>query len=72
MRGEREICSKKNKVLRSYKLLFGTSISSFSIGNFDDDPPLLNKEFYVCIECRKKRKRIFQELIKVIRSEMKS
>ena len=72
MSGECEICGKKNIVVRSYKLLFGSSISSFSIGNFVDDPPLINKEFYICIECRKKESHILKELIKVIRLEMKS
>ena len=70
--GECEICGKKNKVGRSYKLLFGSSISSFSIGNFIDDPPLLNKEFYICIGCRKNKKRILEELMKVIKLKMKS
>jgi len=70
--GECEICGKKNKIVRSYKLLFGSSISSFSIGNFVDDPPLLNKKFYICIECRKNKKQILEELMKVIRLEMKS
>jgi len=72
MSGECEICGKKNIVVRSYKLLFGSSISSFSIGNFTDDPPLLNKEFYICLECRKKKNVILKELIKYIRLELKS
>ena len=72
MSGECKICGKKNKIVRSYKLLFGSSISSFSIGNFVDDPPLLNKEFYICIECRENKKQILEELMKVIRLEMKS
>ena len=53
--GKCEICGKKNILVRSYKLLYGSTISSFSIGNFIDDPPLLNKEFYICIKCRKKK-----------------
>ena len=72
MSGECEICGKKKMVVRSYKLLFGSSISSFSIGNFVDDPPLLNKEFYICIVCRKKKDQILKELIKFIRLELKS
>ncbi|MFW9880899.1 MAG: hypothetical protein ACFFG0_48175 [Candidatus Thorarchaeota archaeon] len=72
MSGVCEICGKKNKVVRSYKLLFGSSISSFSIGNFIEDPPLLNKQFYICIECRRNKKRILEELIKVIKLDMKS
>ena len=71
MSGECEICGKKNKIVRSYKLLFGSSISSFSIGNFADDPPLLNKELYICIECRRNKKYILEELINVIKLEMK-
>jgi len=72
MSGECEICGKKNILVRIYKLLFGSSISSFSIGNFADDPPLLNKEFYICLECRKKKNLILKELIKFISLEMKS
>lgn len=71
--GECYICGKKNILVRSYKLLFGTSIGSFSIGNFAEDPPLLNKEFYICTECRKNKKNhIIESLIKVIRLEKKS
>lgn len=70
--GTCEICGKKNIVVRRYKLLFGSSISSFSIGNFTEDPPLLNKEYYICIQCRKNKNRILKELIKFIRLELKS
>ncbi|MFX1500903.1 MAG: hypothetical protein ACFFDH_08065 [Promethearchaeota archaeon] len=67
--GECDICGKKNVLVRSYKLLFGTSISSFSIGNFADAPPLLNKELYICIECRRDREQILEKLINYIRTE---
>ncbi|MFX1570397.1 MAG: hypothetical protein ACFFCV_18705 [Promethearchaeota archaeon] len=72
MSGKCDICGKKNIFVRSYKLLFGTSISSFSVGNFAEDPPLLNKEIYICTECRNNKKHILEELLKVIRLELKS
>lgn len=72
MSGECGICGKKNILVRSYKLLFGSSISSFSIGNFADDPPLLNKEFYICVECKGNKNQILKEIMKFIRSEVKS
>ena len=62
--------AKKKILARRYKLLFGSAISSFSIGSFAEDPPLLNKEFYICTKCKNNKNRILQELIKIIRLEL--
>lgn len=68
--GKCDICSKEPIFVTSYKLLFGRTFSSLSIGGYDEDPPILNQEIFICRECRKKENSILKSLIKTVKSKL--